>query len=513
METDVNPLPLELQNLIVANLSAAQDPQWGGFGSPPGANSIETTYHSIASLSMLGQLDALRNPAMAGEFIARCQNDDGGFGDSPAMPSFVEPTHFAIAVARLLGTLGAIDINRAASWLAHCQQTDPLPWPRDAELGGFRAVAKTPGGYQAKATPINSMHCLAGLALLGPIATQPINLDGAMDYARRRWNEDGFWPSMDLFMGDDLCERAVCMEYLGLSLSVLLDIPFPEQTANKLTDELLAYLKGIDERDDYTDAHFINTYEVYFNLAAFGMLGGQERIDDELHRYLTQFVTFLASDGTDHELGPYKVGIAALPYSGNKEFGGDIHARSTFFGLATLALLSGSPFDPALSFPNKGTLPNIGDEAPSAWSEYYTCFMSFSFSDMAFVNKLRDELSKRGVPHYFAPDRMRVGESLPKALAREIRSHDRFLLILSHDAIGSAWVQKEIEHALEECNRRGSSVIVPIAIDDCTANMSEDTVLLANLKDSFILDAKNWEDPSAFDSALERLLDVLRRPT
>jgi hypothetical protein len=83
---------------VADQLLAAQRPD-GGFGRPDQPSDLSTTYRIMRAVHMLKRKpDVERCRA----FIARCRNEDGGYGVSPGQPSTTSATYFAAIVTHWL---------------------------------------------------------------------------------------------------------------------------------------------------------------------------------------------------------------------------------------------------------------------------------------------------------------------------------------------------------------------------------------------------------------------------
>jgi hypothetical protein len=86
------------ENVLKA-LKAGQR-QDGGFGKGDAAGSdLETSYRVMRCFHML---DELPDAAACRAFVAKCRNDDGGYGVTPGQPSSVSGTYFAMSVLHWL---------------------------------------------------------------------------------------------------------------------------------------------------------------------------------------------------------------------------------------------------------------------------------------------------------------------------------------------------------------------------------------------------------------------------
>lgn len=65
----------------------------GGFGAENADSELESTYRIMRAFHMLNAKPA--NPAGLRQFVARCRNQDGGYGVAPGKPSAIGPTYYA----------------------------------------------------------------------------------------------------------------------------------------------------------------------------------------------------------------------------------------------------------------------------------------------------------------------------------------------------------------------------------------------------------------------------------
>ncbi|MCH7641183.1 toll/interleukin-1 receptor domain-containing protein [Patescibacteria group bacterium] len=81
---------------------------------------------------------------------------------------------------------------------------------------------------------------------------------------------------------------------------------------------------------------------------------------------------------------------------------------------------------------------------------FYSCFISYSEKKRDFARRLHEDLLNEGVRCWFSPEDLKIGDKMRPAFDRAIRIHDKLLLILSENSIGSEWVKKEVELAGKE---------------------------------------------------------------
>src|SRR5205085_992309 len=82
--------------------------------------------------------------------------------------------------------------------------------------------------------------------------------------------------------------------------------------------------------------------------------------------------------------------------------------------------------------------------------KFHSCFISYSSKDREFANRIYADLRKQGVPCWFAHEDLKIGDKFWGQIEESIKAREKFLLILSENSISSAWVEYEVECALEE---------------------------------------------------------------
>ena len=150
-------------------------------------------------------------------------------------------------------------------------------------------------------------------------------------------------------------------------------------------------------------------------------------------------------------------------------------------------------------------------------SNFYFCFISYARENQEFAQRLHADLQKNGVRCWFAPEQLQIGERFADKIDRSIRLHDKVLLVLSAAAISSQWVEREVNSALEEEEKRvtetGKSstkpvVLFPITIDK--AIYGTDSSWARHVRNTrYIGDFSAWRDQVSCDAALSRVLEDL----
>jgi hypothetical protein len=67
-------------------------------------------------------------------------------------------------------------------------------------------------------------------------------------------------------------------------------------------------------------------------------------------------------------------------------------------------------------------------------------FVSHSWKDEFFINKLAEQLQAKGVDMWVDSAELKVGDSLVQSISKAIEQCDHFAIILSHSSVSSGWV-------------------------------------------------------------------------
>lgn len=124
-------------------------------------------------------------------------------------------------------------------------------------------------------------------------------------------------------------------------------------------------------------------------------------------------------------------------------------------------------------------------------------FLSHSSTDKPFIRQLAADLTAAGIDVWLDEQRIRVGDSIPEAIAQGLAESDHFLIAISHNSINSPWVQKELNNALVTEVQRRNVHILPLKLDD--------TEMPAIISDKLYADFSH-----SYKAGLEKLLAALR---
>jgi hypothetical protein len=138
-------------------------------------------------------------------------------------------------------------------------------------------------------------------------------------------------------------------------------------------------------------------------------------------------------------------------------------------------------------------------------SQYHSCILSYATEDQDFAEKLHADLTSKGVSCWFAPHDLKVGDKLRDKVYKAIQRQDKLLIVLSEHAIGSAWVEEEVDAALDrEHQQKGTYLLFPIRLDDQVLQTSKAWAIA--VRQRYIGDFRQWTDDALYQRALQRLL-------
>jgi hypothetical protein len=146
----------------------------------------------------------------------------------------------------------------------------------------------------------------------------------------------------------------------------------------------------------------------------------------------------------------------------------------------------------------------------SAATSYHSCFLSYAHQDEPLAQRLHADLQARGVQCWFASRDMKIGAKIRPTLDQAIEKQGKFLLILSEHALTSAWIEDEVEAALEYERRQQREMLFPIRLDNEVMQTSQ--AWAAKLRRTCnIGDFTHWTEPEQYEQAFERLLSDLQK--
>ncbi len=141
--------------------------------------------------------------------------------------------------------------------------------------------------------------------------------------------------------------------------------------------------------------------------------------------------------------------------------------------------------------------------------QFYSCFISYSSKDKAFVKRLYADLQGAGVRCWFAPEDLKTGDKIRQVIDKSIKIFDKLMIILSEHSLQSDWVENEVEAAMDKEAKNHSIVLFPIRVDE--AVMDTDKAWASTIRRSrHIGDFSHWKDHDTYQVAFKRLLKNLK---
>jgi hypothetical protein len=162
-----------------------------------------------------------------------------------------------------------------------------------------------------------------------------------------------------------------------------------------------------------------------------------------------------------------------------------------------------------------------GSDMPAIGLDYvprYSCFISYSHEDEDFCKVLHRELLDRGVKVWYAPEAMKPGRKLHEQINAALGAYDRLLIVLSEASLASDWVDHELHRARKRETRDKVRMLFPIRLvsmerlqqwESFDADTGRDSA--REIREYYIPDFSGWKDPAVLETAINQLLDGLRR--
>jgi hypothetical protein len=154
-------------------------------------------------------------------------------------------------------------------------------------------------------------------------------------------------------------------------------------------------------------------------------------------------------------------------------------------------------------------IPPVVSPTTSSISPYYSCVLSYATENEDFAQKLYTDLRQRGVPCWFAPQDLKMGDMLRDTIYKAIDKKDKLLLVLSEHAIRSKWIEEEVNVALDrEHLSPGTFLLFPIRLDDQVMHTKKAWAIA--VRQRYIGDFHQWNDNVVYEKALNRLTNDLK---
>ena len=111
-----------------------------------------------------------------------------------------------------------------------------------------------------------------------------------------------------------------------------------------------------------------------------------------------------------------------------------------------------------------------------------TVFISYNHKDMAFVERLKQDLENSKIPLIIDIESMQFGDEISDFIEKSIQESDITISVISKNSLGSPWVMVEtLETLLSETFDKRKRYI-PVMIDDCLFKDKFQSVLIKNIE-------------------------------
>ena len=175
----------------------------------------------------------------------------------------------------------------------------------------------------------------------------------------------------------------------------------------------------------------------------------------------------------------------------------------------------------------KAVIKKINDHTTfmsDPFSEYSSLFISYSFKDKLFVNKLNDSLRENGVNTFLWEKDAPIGETLKDIMFENVHKYDRVLFVASENSIKSPACQYELTQAREKQDKLWKTILFPIHIDNFLFEIRKESVRpkdktdeywmniceLRNINSLDFIEISALFDKDKFDQKIKILLKNLR---
>lgn len=135
-------------------------------------------------------------------------------------------------------------------------------------------------------------------------------------------------------------------------------------------------------------------------------------------------------------------------------------------------------------------------------------FISYSHTDMSFIEKLETYLLEKGIRFWRDVHNATAGR-LETQIDRAMRQNPTVLLVLSKSSTSSDWVEHEARLARQIEKEIGKEVLCPIALDDSWKTAKWPTRLMEQIMEYNILDFSKWEDDKFFKPVFNKMINGL----
>jgi uncharacterized protein YjbI with pentapeptide repeats len=132
-------------------------------------------------------------------------------------------------------------------------------------------------------------------------------------------------------------------------------------------------------------------------------------------------------------------------------------------------------------------------------SEYQTVFISYSFKDKVFANKLNKSLTNKGVSTFLWEKDAPGGKSLSKIMKENIKDKDRLLFIASKDSIKSKACHFELTQGRLKQEISWEETLYPIHIDHFLFELEKENIKPTEKQDEYWLNITELKEINSVD--------------
>jgi uncharacterized protein YjbI with pentapeptide repeats len=140
--------------------------------------------------------------------------------------------------------------------------------------------------------------------------------------------------------------------------------------------------------------------------------------------------------------------------------------------------------------------------------ESHSLFISYAYQDESVAKRLYTDLRKKDVPCWLAPHDLRPRAPILRGLEVAVHRQKKCLLLLSEQAVKSAWIEREVDAALHLEMKRKQDVLFPIRLDNAVLESNAGWAM--HLQNRHIGDFTRRQDEDAYREAFLILLKHLK---
>lgn len=133
------------------------------------------------------------------------------------------------------------------------------------------------------------------------------------------------------------------------------------------------------------------------------------------------------------------------------------------------------------------------------FSEFSSVFISYSFKDKLFVNRLNDSLVKNGVNTFLWEKDAPFGESLKNIMFENVHKYDRVLFVASANSLKSQACHYELTQAREKQDKLWQTILFPIHIDNFLFEVRKENVRPRDKADEYWLNICELREINSLD--------------